>query len=64
MQTCPHLWLCCPLLLTSALIACTLRWRRVRTGPAGMSLAAEIGLLTLVLFVCFCVLLAVAKHLP
>jgi hypothetical protein len=53
-----------PLLITSALIAVLLRWRRVRSGPAGMSLAAEVALMTLGLFVLFCALLVVAQHLP
>jgi hypothetical protein len=52
-----------PLLITSGLIALLLRWRRVRSGPAGMPLAAEVGLMTLVLFALFCGLLVAAQHL-
>ena len=53
-----------PLLITSGLIAFMLHWRRVRSGPTGMRLAAEIALMTLVLFVCFCGLLVAAQRLP
>ncbi len=52
------------LLITSALIALVLHWRRVRSGPAGMRLAADIALVTLVLFVVLFGLLVAAQHLP
>ena len=53
-----------PLLITAGLITLALHWRRVRSGPAGMRLAAEVGITTLVLFALLWGLLLAALHLP
>ena len=51
------------LLFTAGALALVLHWPRVRSGPTGMSLAAEVGITTLVLFALLSGLLVAAQHL-
>lgn len=52
-----------PLVITASLIALVLHWPRLRSGPAGMRLAAKVGLTTLALVALLYGLLAASQRL-
>jgi hypothetical protein len=52
------------LLITAGLVALVLLWPRVRTGPLGARLAAEMAIATLVLATLLCGLVMAAQRLP
>lgn len=50
-------------MITAGLLAIMLLWPRVRTGPSGARLAAEVGITTLALFALLYGLLVAAQRL-
>jgi hypothetical protein len=53
-----------PLVITAGVVAFVLLWPRVRSGPAGTRLAAEVGITTLALAALLYGLLVAAQRLP